>query len=274
MKLIALGQSREWKELTFLTCIFDGGRMADAAIPTAKLGEEKARLSTLMGKEDAGWVVEEKGEYKGQMQYKVTSYPGQPARGGGGGGGKFGGGGWKPKDPESLKFEQRCMNRRTSIMQSVEIGKMFPPSAEMDPVVYLDKVILPMARKIDLYCEVTLTIPAEPKKQPDDLTTPRGATSETRSGQNTQEFGSTEPVTAEISEVITGKGKTGKTYYRVRTPIGDFVTWSETLAAKANLLVGKNALIAWKLNAQNPAFKDLVEVTGAGGEIAEEEIPF
>jgi hypothetical protein len=173
------------------------------------------------------------------------------------------------------------MNRRTGIMQAVELSKMFPPAEGADPEKYLETV-LKIARKIDLYCEVTLTVVAAPEtKQPDNLTTPKGATSETPAGQNTLEFGRAEPFTGKIQKVEKKTGQTGRPYFIVSVEgKGSFLTWSETDAAKASALTGKFGAISWRINQKNSAWKDLLgveplaDVNPETGEIPEDDIPF
>lgn len=74
------------------------------------------------------YVLEDRGKktQDGKTNWTIKGFPGYEAPsfagGGGGGGGSFSGGGGR-RSPEHQSIEQRCMNRRTALMQAVIVSK-------------------------------------------------------------------------------------------------------------------------------------------------------
>lgn len=119
--------NQEGKNVWFIDGTFkDGRKFSKGAMEETKAKELHDTLTRLIGQEGTFEVEETNREYKGQREYRLKAYPGQPQfRGGfgGGGGGRPAGGGYpaRYRDTEQgVREERDSIVRQTALKAAVE----------------------------------------------------------------------------------------------------------------------------------------------------------
>lgn len=99
--------------------LFADGSRGEVATKTNAAARHVEALSSIIGRE-CDFEVEDKGEYRGQHQWRIKGYPGKPQAGGAGGKG----GGFAPsyrQGPEAFAIEQRCISRAVALKEACAV---------------------------------------------------------------------------------------------------------------------------------------------------------